>query len=127
MYDKFMNDKAYVEEQYRIAEPHLNIESNPGGVIRSKVEELDAKLAGIEKKVARGDSRETIIEAVKEARNTVAARWLMGGGIGTPFTMPPPELKELDEILIILENRKSTRLEVSKAQKRFQKLSARTE
>jgi hypothetical protein len=126
-YDKFMKDKEYVEKQYRIAEPHLNIESNPEGVIRSKVEELDAKLADIEKKAARGDSRETIIEAVKEARNTVAARWLMSGGIGTTFTMPPPELRELDEILTILENRKSTRSEVSKAKKRFQKLSARTE
>jgi hypothetical protein len=125
-YDKFMKEKWYVEEQYRIAEPHLNIESNPDGMIRSKVEELDAKLEAIEKKAQRGDSRETLIEAVKELRNTVAAGWLMGGGIsGTGFTMPPPELRELDQILTILENPKSTRTQVYKAQKRFEKLSAR--
>jgi integrase len=124
-YDKFMNDKPYVEEQYRIAEPFLNIVSQSNDIIRSKVEELDAKLADVEKKVARGDSRETLIEAIKELRNTVAARWLMGSRSGTMgLAMPPPELRELDEILATLENPKSSTLDVYKAQKRFDKLAA---
>ena len=126
-YDKFMKDKAYTEEQYRIAEPFLNIRTNPEGILRSKVEQLDEKLADIEKKAARGDSRETLIEAVIEARNMVATRWLMGSGSGTTsFTMPPPELKELDEILAILKNPKSTRVQIYKAQKRFDKLATGT-
>lgn len=126
-YDKFMKDKAYTEEQYRIAEPFLNIRTNPEGILRSKVEELDEKLSDIEKKAARGDSRESLIEAVIEARNMVATRWMMGSGSGTRgFTMPPPELRELDEILAVLKNSKSTRLEVYKAQKRFDRLSTGT-
>jgi len=126
-YDKFMKQRWYVEEQYRIAEPYLNIESNPDGMIRSKVEQLDAELEALGKKVERGDSRETLIEAVKELRNTVAAGWLMRGGIsGRVFMLPPPELRELDEILTILENPKSARSQVNEARKRFEKLSART-
>lgn len=124
-YDKFMKDKPYVEEQYRIAEPFLNVVSEPNGIIRSKVEELDAKLADIEKKVTRGDSRETLIEAVKEARVALEAKWLLGSGrVGRSFMMPPPQLRELDEILVLLKNPKSTALDIYKAQKRFEKIAS---
>jgi hypothetical protein len=122
-YDKFMNDKAYTEEQYRIAEPFLNIESNPEGIVRSKVEELGAKLEKVEKKLRRGDSLETIIEEVEEMRDTLQAGWLLGsGGVGRSFAMPPTALVELNEILAILKNPKSTRLDVRKAEERFEKI-----
>jgi hypothetical protein len=125
-YDKFMKEKWYVEEQYRIAEPHLNIESNPDGMIRSKVEELDAKLADIEKKAARGDSRETLIEAVKELRDKLALQWIVADGADLRhLKRPVREFAEVEELLEILENPKTSRLEVYKAQKRFDKLSAR--
>jgi hypothetical protein len=122
-YDKFMKNKAYTEEQYRIAEPFLNIESNPDGIVRSKVEELSAKLEKVEKKLRRGDSLETIIEEVEEMRDTLQAGWLLGsGGVGRSFAMPPTALVELNEILAILKNPKSTRLDVRKAQERFEKI-----
>jgi len=46
-YDKFMDDEAYVLEQYRIAEPHLNILSQPATLALQeqtrRLEELERK------------------------------------------------------------------------------------
>jgi hypothetical protein len=118
-------EPEYRKRQYQLVEPYISPISSPNGGITSKVEELDAKLAEIEKKAARGDSRETLIEAVKELRNTVAAKWLTSGRLGaTGFMIPPPELKELDAILATLENPESTALDVYRAQKRFDKLAS---
>ena len=81
------------------------------------------KLAEIEKKTARGDSRETIIEAVQEMKSMLETKWLMGSGrVGRGFMMPPPALNELNEILAILKDEKSTALDIYRAQKRFEKI-----
>lgn len=125
-YDKFMDDKAYVEEQYRIAEPFLNIVSNPDGTVHSKLQELDAKLADIQKKAERGDSRETLIETVKELRDRLTLQWIQADGADlTRLKRPLREFVEVNEILETLENPRTSRLEVYRAQKRFDKVSTR--
>ena len=52
-YDKFMNDETYVFEQYKIAEPHLNIISQPATLAlqeqTKRLEELRAEVEHLTK------------------------------------------------------------------------------
>jgi len=60
-YDKFMNDETYVYEQYKIAEPHLNIISQPATLaLQEQTQELETLREEV--KQLRGQF-ETIVKA----------------------------------------------------------------
>jgi hypothetical protein len=92
-------------------------------------EEIDSRLAKIEDRTLKGGkgSRYEVLQLVKEARAELAQKWISGlssgrAGSTVNFQGQPEELTELDQIIELLENPKTTRLEVYKAQKRFDRI-----
>jgi len=121
-------DPEYRRRMYQLVEPYLSPISNPAGQqvveLQKQVSDMDAKLEEIEKLAVQGTkgSRIAIILALKQAREELAASWLFQKKPGHGFMMPPPELRQLDQMLKVLEDPASTPLSVYKAQKRFERI-----
>ena len=96
-YDKFYNDKAFTLEMYKVAEPHLNLVSNPNGVTVSKLEEQEQKVAELERIL--NDPNELLNRWSKRHRERVAELWAKQRNApvaGKSRAKPTQEPKKLD-------------------------------
>jgi hypothetical protein len=121
-------DAEYRKRQYQIVEPYLNVVSNPLGSQNGKIEkvrkEFDEKLEQVKAKVQRGDSKETILEAIDEAIATTKRELRKREKKGSKASKVhlSNKLQEFEQIRAILTNDDSTALERYKAEKWFERL-----
>lgn len=140
-YERLQQDDDWVTGEFRTAWATKPLATQEELMQRDKaIDEVQKKLQEVEA-IATSGSKAEIIKAVKEAREEIVGKWLsqtqtssddewrafstpmqMARVFGARPTTPPPELKQLDKILRVLENRKSTALQVYKAQKRFEQI-----
>jgi integrase len=136
-YDTFFNDRGYMTDQYKIAEPYLNITSNPP-IEEQTLSEIEKKLETLEK-IASSKTRLETIDAVKEFKAEILANWTrkvetqpeLKWGLITPTDIlssvlgaraPPAVIGTLDNILRTLEAENSSPLQVYRAQKEFERI-----
>jgi site-specific recombinase XerC len=127
---KFALDSSYLRatdeqllEQYKKGLDAITFLSN-NAPLKSKVEETREELEKVKEKIKRGDSKETLLEAVEEYEKKLMEKWLTSNQAGGKMRMMfmPTELDQVRWIKAILTNPSSTALDVYKAQRRFDKI-----
>lgn len=127
---KFALDSSYLRatdeqllEQYRKGLDAVTFLSN-NAPLKSKVEETREELEKVKERIRRGDSRETLLEAVEEYEKKLMEKWSASNQEGAEMRMMfmPTELDQVRWVKAILTNPNSTALDVYKAQRRFDKI-----
>lgn len=115
-YNKACNNEAWVWSE--IKKVH-----GPAVVTEDKLKKITVDLERVRAKVERGDSKQTILEAVAEFKEKLMSEFLgksEGGKVS--FLTLPPELAEVTEIEKILKDPNAGPLDKWKAEKRFERL-----